>query len=193
MNYFVVSRKPIMIECFPCEPIPFCKETTVNCNKTACFHGTEPNNVCKKCGGLICQHAKRKSRCIECAGSQLCQHNKMKQNCKECGGSAKGNRRFPLNKHTDYDCSCENKRLMEISRDLNDRPIVFIRFNPDDYTNEDGVCVKSCWKVNKLGIMQITKAKEGEWHHRINCLKEQIHYWVDNPSEKMVEIIQLFY
>jgi hypothetical protein len=22
------------------------------------------------------------------------------------------------NKHTDYDCSCENKRLMELSKDL---------------------------------------------------------------------------
>ena len=38
------------------------------------------------------------------------------------------------NKHTDYDCSCENKRLMELSQDLQHRPIVFIRFNPDNYS-----------------------------------------------------------
>jgi hypothetical protein len=31
------------------------------------------------------------------------------------------------------DISCENKRTMEISRDLGHRNIVFIRFNPDDY------------------------------------------------------------
>ena len=38
------------------------------------------------------------------------------------------------NKHSGYDCSCENKRLMEISQDSGHRPIVFIRFNPDGYT-----------------------------------------------------------
>jgi len=42
------------------------------------------------------------------------------------------------NAHTDYDCSCENKRLMEISQDLGFRPIIFIRFNPDDYMNKNG-------------------------------------------------------
>jgi hypothetical protein len=35
------------------------------------------------------------------------------------------------NKHSEYDCSCENKRLMQLSQDLNHIPIVFIRFNPD--------------------------------------------------------------
>ena len=37
------------------------------------------------------------------------------------------------NQHTEYNTTCENKRLMEISQDLNHIPIVFIRFNPDDY------------------------------------------------------------
>ena len=32
------------------------------------------------------------------------------------------------NQHTDYDCSCENKRVMELSQDLGHRPIIFIRF-----------------------------------------------------------------
>ena len=54
------------------------------------------------------------------------------------------------NKHTDYDCICENKRIMELSQDLQHRPIIFIRFNPDDYTNQEGTLVKSCWKLNKL-------------------------------------------
>jgi hypothetical protein len=37
------------------------------------------------------------------------------------------------NQHINYDCSCENKRLMEISQDIGHRPLVFIRFNPDSY------------------------------------------------------------
>jgi hypothetical protein len=97
------------------------------------------------------------------------------------------------NKHTNYDCSCENKRLMELSQDLHHRPIVFVRFNPDHYTNQEGVSIKSCWKLNKLGIMQIMKTKEKEWEERIDILKQQIQYWIDNPTQKTIEIIELFY
>ena len=97
------------------------------------------------------------------------------------------------NKHTNYDCSCEHKRLMELSQDLQHRPIVFVRFNPDDYTNQEGLLIKSCWKLNKLGIMQIMKTKEKEWEERIDILKQQIQYWIDNPTQKMIEIIELFY
>lgn len=95
------------------------------------------------------------------------------------------------NKHTGYDCSCEHKRLMEISQDLQYRPIVFIRFNPDSYKGQDGVIVKSCWKLNKSGIMSIIA--HGEWDQRLEILIHQIQYWVDNPTEKMVEIVELFY
>jgi len=97
------------------------------------------------------------------------------------------------NKHRYYDCSCQHKRLMELSQDLQHRPIVFIRFNPDDYTNQYGILVKSCWKLNKLGVIQITKTKQKEWEERIKTLKQQIQYWIDNPTEKTIEIIELFY
>ena len=97
------------------------------------------------------------------------------------------------NQHSDYDCSCEHKRLMEISQDVGHRPIVFIRFNPDAYINQDGILIKSCWKLNKLGIMTIGKNKKKEWEERISTLTQQIQYWIDTPNEKMVEIIELFY
>jgi len=97
------------------------------------------------------------------------------------------------NKHDTYDCSCENKRLMQISQDLQHRPIVFIRFNPDAYTNKDGIVVKSCWKMNNLGVVQIMKTKEKEWEERIEKLKKQIQHWIDNQAVKTVEIIELFY
>ena len=97
------------------------------------------------------------------------------------------------NKHTDYECICENKRLMEISKDVGHRPIVFIRFNPDDYIDSEGIKIKSCWKMNKLGVLQILNTKKNEWEERINILKTQIQYWIDNPSNKTIEIIELFY
>ena len=97
------------------------------------------------------------------------------------------------NKHTTYDCSCENKRLMELSRDLGHRPIVFIRFNPDGYVDSAGKKISSCWRLNGHGVMTIMKTRQKEWDIRINTLKDQVKYWVDNTTEKTVEIIELFY
>jgi len=97
------------------------------------------------------------------------------------------------NKHSNYDCSCENKRIMEISQDLGHRPIVFIRFNPDDYVDKTGLLVKSCWKLNALGIMQIIKAREPEWNERLENLKKCIHYWIENSTEKTCEVVELYY
>jgi hypothetical protein len=96
------------------------------------------------------------------------------------------------NQHIDYDCSCENKRIMELSQDVNHRNIVFIRFNPDEYKSEC-VVVTSCWGINKNGICVVKKTKQNEWEKRLESLSEQIDYWLENKTDKMVEIIQLFY
>jgi len=98
------------------------------------------------------------------------------------------------NQHNEYDCSCENKRLMEISQDIGHRPIVFIRFNPDDYIDVNGEKIKSCWSPNnKTNILHVSKSKENEWNNRLDVLKNQIQYWLDNTTDKTIEIIQLFY
>jgi hypothetical protein len=98
------------------------------------------------------------------------------------------------NQHIDYDCSCENKRIMELSLDLDHRPIIFIRFNPDDYVyNEQNIA--SCWGYDKLGISRIKRNKVHEWSDRLNTLSETIDYWCNpnNITEKTVEVIELFY
>jgi hypothetical protein len=98
------------------------------------------------------------------------------------------------NQHKRYDCSCDNKRLMEISQDLGHRPVIFIRFNPDDYYDTDGKKVKSCYGITKdMGLIKIVKKKE--WLERLECLKNQIAYWNNpiNKTDKTVEIIQLYY
>jgi hypothetical protein len=99
------------------------------------------------------------------------------------------------NQHIDYDCSCENKRIMELSKDVGHRPIVFIRFNPDDYVDENGENILSCWGANGNGLCVVKKSKKNEWESRLQQLNEQIQYW-SNPlhrTNKMIEIIQLFY
>ena len=96
------------------------------------------------------------------------------------------------NKHNAYECSCENKRLMLISQDVGHRPIVFIRFNPDAYKSTEGP-IRSCWKLNMLGVMTILKTKMEEWEHRLDCLLKQIQYWSEHETCKTIEIIELFY
>ena len=97
------------------------------------------------------------------------------------------------NQHSKYDCSCENKRLMELSLDVNHKPIVFIRFNPDLYVNEKNEKIGSCWITSKTGVTQIQKNKTIEWETRLENLKKQIEYWKENNTDKTVEVIQLYY
>ena len=98
------------------------------------------------------------------------------------------------NQHIDYDCSCENKRIMELSQDVRHRPIIFIRFNPDDY-EKNGIKITSCWGQDKKGICIVKKTKNNEWNQRLNVLEEHINYWITpkNKTNKTIETIQLFY
>ncbi len=98
------------------------------------------------------------------------------------------------NQHGDYDCSCENKRIMELSQDLQYRPIIFIRFNPDKYES-NGVKIESCWGLDGRGICSVKKTKKIEWQDRLNALSLQIDYWLkpENKTDKTIEIIHLFY
>ena len=98
------------------------------------------------------------------------------------------------NQHIDYDCSCENKRIMELSQDVGHRPIVFIRFNPDDYMKNE-TKITSCWGVNPKGFCIVKPSKKNEWTQRLNTLGEHITYWTtpENVTTKTIEIIQLFY
>ena len=97
------------------------------------------------------------------------------------------------NQHNTYDCTCENKRIMELSKDVGHRPIVFIRFNPDDYINTSNINIKSCWGINASGICVVKKSSKKEWEERLSTLKNTVQYWFDNKTEKTIETIQLFY
>ena len=82
--------------------------------------------------------------------------------------------------------------MMEISQDLGHRPVVFIRFNPDDYIDKNKTKVKSCWSITKqTGLVKIDNKKK--WEERLNVLKNQVQYWIDNKTEKTVETVHLYY
>ena len=81
---------------------------------------------------------------------------------------------------------------MEISQDLCFRPIVFIRFNPDNYKNGDKN-ITSCWGTNQKGIHNIKKSKEKEWNNRLEILYTHIEHWINTVPDKTIEIDYLFY
>lgn len=97
------------------------------------------------------------------------------------------------NQHNGYENICENKRTMLLFNDLGNRPLVFIRFNPDDYYNKNGELIKSCWSLSKKRIAIINRTKKEEWKNRLNTLKDYINYYINNEPSKELEIKNLYY
>jgi hypothetical protein len=94
------------------------------------------------------------------------------------------------NQHTDY--SCENKRTMMLFQDLGSRPIVFIRFNPDSYIDEEGNKVQSSFKYHGTLGVPIVRDKD-EWNSRLHKLKDTLDFHLHNIPSKEVTIVNLFY
>ena len=97
-------------------------------------------------------------------------------------------------KHNSESYSCENKRICQIWNDVGERNIIFIRFNPDSYTNSEGIKIKSCFKENRnIGALTLNPKEEKQWNERIEKLLETIEYWTNNVPDKLIEITFLFY
>lgn len=81
---------------------------------------------------------------------------------------------------------------MELFKDFGNRPIVFIRFNPDSYINSESKKIPSSFKYHTtLGVPMI-RDKE-EWESRLNILKDTIDKHLITIPEKEVTIEYLFY
>ncbi len=98
------------------------------------------------------------------------------------------------NKHDTYNRTCENRRMMEISQDLNHRHIVMIRFNPDRYIDPEKGKIPAPWTYTpKLGVSTIKTKWKAAWNDRLEVLEEKVHYWMNNKPYKMIEVIELYY
>lgn len=93
------------------------------------------------------------------------------------------------NQHQDTDNICENKRMMEIFQDLGDRPIIFLRFNPDNYFTKNKDKNISCFKEKNKKI----HVDEYEFNRRYEILKSYINFFQYQIPKKEVSIIYLFY
>ncbi len=88
------------------------------------------------------------------------------------------------NQHKNYDTTCDNKRTMEIFTALGNRPIIFIRFNPDNYDKQKGI-----FSFSKDGIIKTND----NYIPRINKLKECIDFHLNTIPIKEITIVYLFF
>ena len=88
--------------------------------------------------------------------------------------------------------SCENKRTMELFQDFGNRPIIFIRFNPDNYINKENKKILSSFKYHKSTGIPLIRDKK-EWNNRLSIVKEMIKKYLNIIPEKEVTNVFLFY
>ena len=89
-----------------------------------------------------------------------------------------------------YSTKCEIRRVNELFTSLADRPIVFIRFNPDSYTNSKNKLIKSCFdSTEKLELPKANKTLIP----RLNKLKEEIEKNINIVPNNNITTIKLFY
>ena len=88
--------------------------------------------------------------------------------------------------HNNY--SCENKRMMQLFTDLGDRPIIFIRFNPDKYT-QNNTNYEECFYYDDKNKLKVNKI---EWLKRSKVLLDTIKS-NEQLSDKEITIIKLYY
>ena len=90
-----------------------------------------------------------------------------------------------------YSTRCEIRRVNELFTSLANRPIIFIRFNPDSYKNKRGKLIKSCFEYTK--DRGLPKAIMKTLHPRLNKLKEEIEKNINIIPNSNITTIKLFY
>jgi len=96
--------------------------------------------------------------------------------------------------HNTYECSCENKRMMELFQDAGSRHMVMIRFNPDQYYDHEGKSIPSCWEYTKdKGLCHVKPNKQKEWQNRLDILQQYVKHICENRIDKEIHVEHLFY
>jgi hypothetical protein len=88
-------------------------------------------------------------------------------------------------------CSCENRRMMELMGDVAFRPIIFVRLNPDAFTDVMGVRHPSCFKITKAGNLSIRD--KNAWDMRLATYLSRIRYHLETFPAQELQVEHLYY
>ena len=94
------------------------------------------------------------------------------------------------NEHKSYDDTCNNRRTMELSQDVNHRPIVFIRLNPDGYTLNGNRMKGSFSLTKKNNELKVVKK---EFNKRLNSLIESVETHMITIPDKTISVEYLYF
>ncbi len=96
--------------------------------------------------------------------------------------------------HESYDTTCESKRIMQIFADAGRRPLVVVRFNPDDYTDEHGRKVRTPWGIHKTtGVLIVRPSQREAWQKRLGALRDAVEAALETPPAKEVTLVHICY
>ena len=89
---------------------------------------------------------------------------------------------------------CEEKRMCELFRSADFKSIVFLRFNPDQYVNENGERVRGCFKSDHTTQYSLI-CNNSEFERRWDALARKIYYYLnlENTPAKEMTIEYMFY
>ena len=91
-----------------------------------------------------------------------------------------------------YSCICESRKMMEHFADAGNVPHVFVRFNPDAYTDQAGIKYPSCWgKTPKTGELGVAPWQVNQWQERLKKLHEQVALWIAHGPDKDLVVVEL--
>lgn len=79
---------------------------------------------------------------------------------------------------------------MELFEDLGNRPIVFVRFNPDSYVSSEEEKTPGCFKDTKTAGLSLNK---NEFKRRVDTLLSIVSKHQETIPEKEVTVYNLFY
>lgn len=92
--------------------------------------------------------------------------------------------------HRSYDDQCENKRIMEIFRDLGSRPLTVIRLNPDGYTCNGEHFEGAFTRTN---VDQHLKVNNSIFVHRLERLLKEVASAITCIPIREISIVELFF
>ncbi len=68
-----------------------------------------------------------------------------------------------------------------------------IRFNPDGYVCPEKGKIPTPWAYNKLCVCTVRPKWKKAWEARLEVLSNTVDYWMKNKSDKMIEVVELYY
>ena len=89
------------------------------------------------------------------------------------------------NQHLRNCVSSEKQKMNEIWEQLGNKPIAFIRFNPDEYIDDDGVKHASTFKTYRVcnGEKRVRATHTGEFEERMTHFAEVVSHVVENQVQ----------